>query len=371
MNKLGLTIITIIVGILLVVVFWQMEKPAVEMQTELLIVPKNNIIANDMNHIVKNIEQIASEQENFEDLIDKRAEATVDLLDSGSIIRITVLAQSSSDAKTLSEQIVFNLLKNISTHYNTKTDINLNLVRQVEGKSNQWSDKLPVIFWGLIGVLLSILIVMIVELFTHKNTHSLKKQQSFSQNMNNEQVRSLIKKQGSAPVYDLQNSIDTSVQSTLFQKRVATEIPTTQNDGVENLSVDKASVTSSSEKEIKIPENVSDNKREIRKSKAENLIKEELQNDKQNKAELNSAIIDDLEIDNLPISDSNLENNSTIGNLQTAQAPVNLPIVDENDSQDSDKNNSSENEDEKIKIDDEPTEEELKERLNKLLQGDL
>ncbi len=246
MNKISLTLITVIVGALLVFTFLQMEKPAFEIENKFIVVPQNSIVANDMNNIINNIVNIASEQQNSESVNNERAMVEVDRLNETSMFKITILAQSKKDAEELSEQVTYNFLKDVAEYYNVKTDINIDLVKGGEAEKNVLSGILPIVFWALVGILVSILIVMIVELFVpHKKNERVVDLREVINNVDSERV-SVVKNEEqieSTPVYDLQESVNSKYEFNSFQdraKNISSVNDQSDQIGASNVMTDKS-----------------------------------------------------------------------------------------------------------------------------------
>ncbi len=359
MNKISLTLITVIVGVSLVFTFLQMEKPAFGMENKFIVVPQNSIVANDMNNIINNIVNIASEQQNNELLQKNRAMVEIERLDETSMFQVTVLAQSEKDVKELSEQVTYNVLKDISKYYDVKTDVNINLVNDSEIKKNILNGILPIVFWALVGILVSILVVMIVELFTPKRREekvvdlkNMINSKIESNNVdsvvisNNDKIENNIKE--SAPVYNLQDSRDLNVNENY------------EFNSFQNINKKVSNVNENAEQlgEVVTGSSGESTEEEVNEETVEEIVKEvEAENDS------------GVEVSDEPIIEKKIVTSSN-SVASRSGAPSNLPVADFDFSNFASSEKAIPKEKDKAESD-EPTEEELKARLNKLLKGEM
>ncbi|MCK4636097.1 MAG: hypothetical protein KAT32_04505 [Candidatus Moranbacteria bacterium] len=336
MNKISLTFVTIIVGVLLVMVFLQMEKPAFEIENQFIIVPQNSIAASDMDHIINNIVNIASEQQNSDIVQKKRAMVQVKQLDDASMFQIFVLAQSEKDVEELNEQVIYNVLKDVSKYYDTKTAINIKLIDSSKNDKNILNGILPIVFWALVGILVSILVVMIVEVVTPQNNRKVNADFKNTMNVDPERVKNLVNEKGTAPVYDLQSAVNSDYEFNSFQNEKTEDVP----DVKQQLNQEgEVNVTADADENLPVEEIAEENEKNIIKE-IEKPVVEQIQSNSNNISTSRSGAPS-----NLPVAEFNAENNSPDS--------VNVPTTE----------NNLEN--------GEPTEDELKARLNKLLKGEM
>lgn len=354
MNKISLTLITIITGVLLVFTFLQMERPDFEMESEFIVIPQNSIVANDMNNIINNIVNIASDQQNNELIKEKRAMVEVKRLNETSMFQVNVLAQSEKEAKELNEQVAYNILKDVSEYYDVKAGINIKLVKDGVAEKNALNGVLPIIFWALVGVLISILVVMIVELVTPGKNDKEKvvdlrnviNNVELNQEVNfgsQSQVQTKIQEQKveSAPSYNLQDSVNTKYEFNSFQDRGLEEI----NNAEEQLD--------QIEKEEETVANVEENTED---SNLTEIVEEKVVEKKVEEIKPVQKVVQQTQV------------NTGAGR---SGAPSNLPVVEFNAESTSDEVTNETQVESSEGGSDEPTEEELKARLNKLLKGEM
>lgn len=342
MNKISLTLITVIVGILLIFTFLQMERPAFEIENKFIVVPQNSIVADDMSNVINNIVEIASDQQNDELIENKRAIVEAERLNETSMFKINVFGQTEKDAKELSEAVIYNILKDVSKYYDVKTDINVELVKGDNVVQNDLNKVLPIIFWLLVGILISILIVMIVELVAPKK-NSNKKVIDLRNVINNvdsnREVTSnnaKIQNVESTPVYNLQDSVNTNYEFNSFQNRELEEVNKVEDEKIEQEKNEEKKFVS--EKRVV----------EVESKKDELIQSEKIVSQPIQMVKANSGVSRSGAPSNLPVVEFNAESGS-----------------DDEMINESPQSSNSEN------VSDEPTEEELKARLNKLLKGEM
>lgn len=322
MNKISLTFFTVIIGVLLAVVFFQMEKPKFEIENKFIVVPQTSIISNDMNNVMNNIVSLISEQEK-NNLIDS-TQVKVERINNSSMFKITVLAKNEEKVKELNDKINYKMLDEVTQYYKLNSDLKINLIKKSEVTENSLNKILPIFFWILIGILVSILIIMFVEIITPKNKKNKKVVIDFSQSKNIKDKENYSRNIDSEnEVYDLKTSLS---------QRKPSDNNREINKNYEFLSSSQKNSKNTNYKES-LAEIVSN-------SNEDTTI------------EKNQVNFVDRSV-NLENTENNYQNNDSF-------VPNNLPIV----SEEIENTNIPENSDE-------PTDEELKARLNALLSGKL
>lgn len=344
MNKISLTFFTIVVGVLLVGVFLQMEKPSFKIENKFIVVSQNSAMASDMNHIINNIVNIANEQQESDLVKNFRARVKVERLAETSMFKISVLAQNEKEVKELNDRVIYRVYEDISKYYQVSSDVKIDSLKKSEVIKDEFSGILPIIFWILVGILISILVVMVVEIIIPKEKSERKIVIDFGNKNGTEKNVDLkntkndfSKIKQEVPVYDLKSSLEKKEVNLKYEffNSFQRKNNLTTNDLV-NSSFKGGVLPINSQKELMIGFSDFKNFEEKRPSFVDRSS--------------NNLVEDNL-------------NNSSV----QAKAPINLPITssfkENSNLQELEKNNSQ-----TTKLD-EPTEEELKERLNKLLSG--
>ncbi len=324
MSKIQLYTFLIFIAITAVVlyVFFIVPQPNYESKISLLLIPKAEFIASDMSSITNNVVFITQNILNDGNLINDTAKVKVVQLQGTSIIQFIIQADSINNVNKIENIAIKNSLIKISKYYNINSDLSIKIIKKEPVHKTAFSSFASyfVIFFAIVGLIAGLFALFyIIDLLQMKNRY------------------------------------DESIDGKKIFANYNSDHALYNDNHIENENI------------------IIDDEYDSNFKNKENIVK--VDNNTNNKVKIADEIIDSES--NAINSDKSVVEKSPVEMISKVPeglptTPNNLPVVDVSDfglgGKDENINEINTKESEEIA---EPTEEELKARLNELLGGKL
>ncbi|MEN8252370.1 MAG: hypothetical protein ABFQ53_02215 [Patescibacteria group bacterium] len=326
----------IFVAIVTIVLFTvlALSRPNFVEQTSLLVLPENTETSVNLDSTINNIVYISENAvQNNEDVDKYNGEIEIERMEEHDILNVFVYGKSANDVKALEKSVFAGVVRDIKKFYTINEDISIKIIDKTEVEKTPLAMKTPYV----IMVAVAVGLIAGVLIFFAKYDGKKEEEREID-------AASIFAHYNNAP------------------KQTTEETEDVENDN--DVIEDEMSVT------------INDAPEEKEFEKKEDVGVVEIEKEEESKEVEKEIIMSDVIEKNQNFKKDNVEADTSFDNVVTPEGlpttPGNLPIVDVSDFGGGDKEVVNEFTQEDVEIGKtEPTEEELKARLNELLNGKL